>query len=142
MLGPMAAYRYRCAMRWADMDAFGIVNNVVYARYLEQARVELLFSTAAAAELEDLARGVVVARLEIDYRRPLTWRTEGIDVVLWTAEVGAGSFTLAYEVRDDGYVYAQARTVLVPYDFAAVRSRRLLEREKVYLRQYAGPSQD
>src|SRR4051794_2760729 len=95
-------YRYRCPMRWADMDAFGIVNSVVFARYLEQARVELLFATAAEDPgLTGLREGIVVAHLTIDYRRPLQWRPEGIDVVVSTAEIGGASFTLGYEVRDD-----------------------------------------
>ena len=29
-------------IRWGDMDAFGHVNNTVYFRYMEQARIEWL----------------------------------------------------------------------------------------------------
>ena len=29
-------------IRWGDMDAYGHVNNTVYFRYMEQARVEYL----------------------------------------------------------------------------------------------------
>jgi acyl-CoA thioester hydrolase len=31
-------------IRWGDMDAYGHVNNTVYFRYMEQARVEWLES--------------------------------------------------------------------------------------------------
>ncbi|MFE4477710.1 acyl-CoA thioesterase, partial [Kitasatospora sp. NPDC056789] len=34
---------YRCPLRWADMDAYGHVNNVVFLRYLEEARIDFLF---------------------------------------------------------------------------------------------------
>ena len=30
------------SIRWGDMDAFGHVNNTIYFRYLEQARIEWL----------------------------------------------------------------------------------------------------
>jgi acyl-CoA thioester hydrolase len=33
--------RTRMPLRWGDMDAMGHVNNTVYFRYLEQARIEL-----------------------------------------------------------------------------------------------------
>lgn len=122
-------------MRWADMDAFGIVNNVVFARYLEQARVDLLFAATDPAAVA-LQEGIVVARLEIDYRRPLTWRPEGVDVGLSVAEVGGASFTLAYDIRDAETVFATARTVLVAYDFAANRPRRLTAEQRRYLARY------
>ena len=32
----------RMPIRWGDMDAYGHVNNTVYFRYMEQARVEWL----------------------------------------------------------------------------------------------------
>lgn len=128
----MGVARIPCPLRWADMDAFGIVNNVVYARYLEQARVELLAGSAAGAGLPDLQR-IVVARVEIDYRRPLTWRPGGVEVALWTEDVGTSAFTVGYEVRDESAVYAQARTVLVAFDFQAQRPRRLTGAERDYL---------
>ncbi len=124
------------------MDAFGVVNNVQYLRYLEQARIDLLFGEAKQAGLEELSAGVVVARVEVDYRKPLRWSPEGIDVVLEVEGMGGASFTLSYQVRDGkssgDTVYAEARTVMVPYDFAAARPRRLLDKEREFLRAYEG----
>ena len=65
---------YLCPLRWADMDSFGHVNNVVYLRYLEQARVDWMFETAREAGVEKFSLGTVVARHEIDYKRPLVYR--------------------------------------------------------------------
>ena len=36
----------RQSIRWGDMDAFGHVNNTVYFRYMEQARLEWLHAQA------------------------------------------------------------------------------------------------
>jgi acyl-CoA thioester hydrolase len=123
------------------MDAFGHVNNVVYLRYLQEARVDMLFVHAPKHGAEQLASGVVVARHEIGYRAPLHFRAEPVRVETWVTRVGNASFDLGYEVLDlDGSgqrrVYAVASTVLVPYDLAAQRPRRVLAAERAVLETF------
>lgn len=129
-------YVYPCPLRWADMDSFGHVNNVVYLRYLEQARVEWMFMTAKEAGVKEFSLGTVVARHEIEYKRPLVYRSEPVRVETWVTRIGNASFTVAYEVKDDEFVYAVAETLLVPYDLAAERPRRLTAEERDYLKPY------
>jgi acyl-CoA thioester hydrolase len=136
-------HRFPCALRWSDMDAYGHVNNTSFFTYLEEARVDLLFEHAKRlgvdAALED---GVVVARHEIDYRVPLDFRVEPVLVETWVAELRHGSFTLAYEVKDEAdaeraeVVYAQARSVMVPFDLERGRPRRLTEGERAVLEPF------
>ncbi|MGI5443326.1 acyl-CoA thioesterase [Streptomyces shenzhenensis] len=122
---------YRCPLRWADMDAYGHVNNVVFLRYLEEARIDFLFRPD-----KDFQQGSVVARHEIDYKRQLVHRHEPVDVELWVTETRAASFTLAYEVKDGDQIYVRASTVIVPYDFDAQRPRRITAEEREFLREY------
>ncbi len=134
-------HTFRCQVRWDDMDAFGHVNNVTFFAYMQEARTGMLFAGEAAEHIPDLIRGVVVARHEIDYRRPLEWRPEPIEVDVWTAEVRSSSFTLKYEMRDQlatpgPAVLAEALTVLVPFDLTAGRPRRVTEAERVFLLRY------
>ncbi len=129
-------YVYLCPLRWADMDSFGHVNNVVFLRYLEQARVEWMFTTAQQVGVSQFSLGTVVARHEIDYRRPLVYRSEPVRVETWVTRINHASFTVAYEVKDDEWTYAVAQTVLVPYDLAAERPRRLTADERGYLEPY------
>ena len=113
------------------MDAFGHVNNVTFLTYMQEARTGMLFGGDAAEQIPDLIKGVVVARHEIDYRRPLEWRPAPIEVDVWTGPLTSSSFTLRYEIRDQlagaewrwvplgadagvGAVLAEAMTVLVP----------------------------
>ncbi|MFE0316869.1 acyl-CoA thioesterase, partial [Streptomyces albogriseolus] len=79
---------YRCPLRWADMDAYGHVNNVVFLRYLEEARIDFLFRPE-----KDFQQGSVVARHEIDYKRQLVHRHHPVDIELWVTEIRAASFT-------------------------------------------------
>jgi acyl-CoA thioester hydrolase len=66
----------RVPMRWADMDAYRHVNNAAFLRYLQEARVDMLFVHAAQRGATELAAGVVVNRHEIDYLAPMRFRLE------------------------------------------------------------------
>jgi acyl-CoA thioester hydrolase len=123
------------------MDAFGHVNNVTFRTYMQEARTGMLFAGEAAAHIPDLIKGVVVSRHEIDYRRPLEWRPEPIEVDVWTAQVKPSSFVLRYEIRDQlaGVVLAEALTVLVPFDLGAGRPRRVSPGERDFLSRYLEP---
>jgi len=117
------------------MDVFGHVNNVVFLTYLEEARVDMFFHPDSPVLA--LSEGVVVARHEIDYRRPLVHRPEPVPIETWVTRVQAAAFEVAYEVRDDDVVYARAATVCVPADLASGRPRRLTDDERAFLARFA-----
>jgi acyl-CoA thioester hydrolase len=119
------------------MDAYGHVNNVVYLTYLEEARVDMLFSLGSELGGKALSEGVVVARHEIDYRRPLVYHPRGVDIELWVGEVKGASFEIRYEVHDESTVFARAASVLVAYDLDEGRPRRLSPSERSFLEQFA-----
>ncbi|WP_406837313.1 acyl-CoA thioesterase [Streptomyces sp. AHU1] len=124
-------HTYRCPLRWADMDAYGHVNNVVFLRYLEEARIDFLFRPE-----KDFKQGSVVARHEIDYKRQLVHRHAPVDIELWVTQIRAASFTIAYEVKDPDQVYVTASTVIVPFDFEQQRPRRITAEERDFLESY------
>lgn len=120
------------------MDAYGHVNNVVFLRYLEEARIDFLFRPE-----KDFQQGSVVARHEIDYKRQLVHRHTPVDIELWVTQIRAASFTITYEVKDGDVVYVRASTVIVPFDFEAQRPRRITAEEREFLQEYTddGPEQ-
>ncbi|MFJ8807939.1 acyl-CoA thioesterase [Streptomyces sp. NPDC102490] len=128
---------YRCPLRWADMDAYGHVNNVVFLRYLEEARIDFLFRPE-----KDFKQGSVVARHEIDYKRQLVHRHRPVDIELWVTQIRAASFTLTYEVKDGDEIYVRASTVIVPFDFEAQRPRRLTAEEREFLEEYTDTKEE
>ncbi|MGW0944136.1 acyl-CoA thioesterase [Streptomyces sp. NPDC002623] len=127
---------YRCPLRWADMDAYGHVNNVVFLRYLEEARIDFLFRPE-----KNFKQGSVVARHEIDYKRQLVHRHTPVDIELWVTEIKAASFTITYEVKDGDVVYVQASTVVVPFDFETQTPRRITADEREFLNEYRDDDQ-
>ena len=124
------------------MDAFGHVNNVVFLRYLEEARIDFMFRLAPGDGIAALSGGSVVARHEIDYKRPLVHRHEPVDIESWVGEdQGRRRSTIALrgQGRDDGATSRRA-SVVVPYDLAAARPRRISPEERAFLEEYLVPT--
>ncbi|MET7637838.1 thioesterase family protein [Streptomyces sp. NPDC005438] len=129
-------HQYQCAVRWSDMDVFGHVNNVVFLRYLEEARIDLLFRLARQEYPGSFAGGSVVARHEIDYLKPLVHGHRPVTVETWVTKIRFASAILAYEVKDERLTYVRASTVIVPYDLDRSQPRRLTQEETSFLERY------
>jgi acyl-CoA thioester hydrolase len=112
----VARHRYHVQLRWSDMDALRHVNNVQFLRFLEDARVQMLVEVGRRGLETEL--GAVVVRHEIDYRRPLLFRTAPVVVDTWVTRIGRTSYTVAYDVREEhaDVVYAHAGTTMVCVD--------------------------
>ena len=80
-----------------------------------------------------VSQGLILARLEIDYVRPLMLSDDPVETDVSVIRIGKSSFDLAYELRHHGEVAARGRTVLVTYDYAAARSRPLTDAERLRL---------
>ena len=100
-------YVHRERVRFRDCDAMGHVNNAVYSTYLEESRIGVL------GGLGDF----ILARVEIDFRDELR-AGEQVEVRTRCPRVGTKSFELEHVISADGRVVAEARSVLVSYDYA------------------------
>ena len=112
---------HRETVRFRDLDSVGHMNNAVYATFVEQARIAFL--APQGAEVEDM----ILARLEIDFRSPLSLG-ETVEVGVRPSRLGTKSFALEYELRADGRLVAEAKSVLVGYDYDRGRSTAVPER--------------
>jgi acyl-CoA thioester hydrolase len=129
--------------RWSDMDAYGHVNHANTVTLLEEARVELLFTEAARQGADGMARGVVVARLVVDYLMPLVADGSPVRVAMSVREMRHAAFTIDYKVHSgqlEDMPAVTAQTLLVPYDTASGRPRRLTEEERDFLAAYRSGS--
>jgi acyl-CoA thioester hydrolase len=105
---------HREAVRFRDLDPMGHVNNAVFLTYIESARAAFLQHLGAVQTLEDLA--IIVARIEIDFRAPVRFGDE-VEVSARVSRFGGKSFDLEHELRVAGNLVAEAKTVLVTYDY-------------------------
>jgi acyl-CoA thioester hydrolase len=148
-------------LRWNDLDAYGHVNNAAMLVLLEEARIAAFWSHPETADTRradapptavldagphsDLA--TLVARNEIEYLRPLSYRRAPVHVVLWVGHLGGASLDVCYEVQDvppgapaaDGTtaeVYVRATTTVVLVDAATGSPRRIGDRERAAWEPY------
>jgi acyl-CoA thioester hydrolase len=129
-------HKVRIPMRWSDMDAYQHINNVAFLGYFEMARVNLFFEHPTHDAKTGMRRGLVVHSHDIHYKRSVEYDAEPLDVDIWVSTVRAASFRCHYELFDHGRLAVTGSTVLVPFDFALNRPRRLTDDEKAFLARY------
>ena len=78
------------------MDAFNHINNVVYFRYFENARIAYFERTPIFDQLAKTGIGPVVGQTECRYKRPLTYPDQ----------IRVGARTIA--LHDHGFVHEYA----------------------------------
>lgn len=111
-------YVHRETVRFRDVDAMGHVNNAVFLTYLEEARISYLLRFGAGVT------DMILARVEIDFCAPLRSGDE-LEIGVRAADIGTKSFELEYQVRAAASVAAEAKTVIVSYDYETGRSVEL-----------------
>ena len=108
---------YETPIAWGDMDAFGHVNNTVFFRLFESARMEYfrrIDFTGANARI-----GPILAATNCLFRRPIMY-PDNVQVGARVTEVKADRFTMEYMiVKSDGRVAAEGSGTIVSYDYGA-----------------------
>jgi acyl-CoA thioester hydrolase len=123
-------------VRWNDLDAFGVVNNVEFIRFLEHARVGFFdFLSLEGMMGSDLSPGngglpmPIVSQIDCRYRAPIRYPDE----LLLPVRVRPGSvFEYGYQIdqliisrAQQGKVCAEAVVTLFCYDYQARAKMRL-----------------
>lgn len=122
-----ARHVFPLRVRWSDVDAYRHVNNVKYVEYFQEARLRYFMHQHREG---DTFGEIVVARTDVDYRRPILFRSAPYEVHSWVSHVGRTSFVISAEIRDPevssaAQVLAGSRSVLVGFDRATQRSAEL-----------------
>ena len=123
-------------MRWSDMDAYQHINNVAFLGYFEMARVNLFFEHPTHDAQTGMRRGLVVHSHDVQSRRSVVYDAEPLEIQVWISAVRSASFRCHYELFDHGRLAVTGSTVLVPFDFALERPRRITPQEKEFLARY------
>ena len=128
----MTKFVHEVQVRWSDMDVYGHVNNARFLTLYEEARVAFMFAGGRERGLTSFEEGIVIARHEVDYLRPVDY-ADPVRIELWVEELRASRFVLAYELFDKDAVASRARSVCVPFDLDKGRPRRLSDAERHFL---------
>jgi acyl-CoA thioester hydrolase len=108
------SHDFACHVRFSDVDIYGHVNNVKYYEYYQEARVGLMHALKRADG--EALLSLVVARLDVDYKRPMLFRIEPYTITSRVSHVGNSSFVIESLIHDAGTTYSTARAVMVAFD--------------------------
>ena len=113
--------RSRIPIRWGDMDAYGHVNNAVYFRYMEQARVDLL--ERLGMPIDTATQGPVIVHTACTFHLPLNYPGE-VEVRVFGGPLGRSSIPTRYELRKVGEetLFATGEATIVWIDVSTGRS--------------------
>lgn len=116
-----ARHQIDLPLRWGDSDALNHLNNTIYFRLMEEARMAILYGAGLTLPADE---GAILAHASCDFLRPFTYpATVRVSHVI--SRIGRSSMELELvleKVGDDSGPYARGRNVLVWMDYVANKS--------------------
>ena len=110
-------------IRWGDMDAQGHVNNTVYFRYMEQARIEWL--ERVAAQIGSFSSpGSVIVNASCTFIEPME-HPGTVEVRMFVGPPGRSSLDTFYELWVGARKHAEGAAKIVWIDATTQRSTPL-----------------
>jgi acyl-CoA thioester hydrolase len=106
-------------IRWSDMDMLGHVNNTVYFRYMEQARIEWIYALAGGRGYDD-GHGPVVVNASCNFKVPLVYPGD-VEVRMYIGDPGRTSIGSYYDLLVAGERCADGAARMVWTDRASGR---------------------
>jgi acyl-CoA thioester hydrolase len=108
-------------VQWGDQDAYGHVNNVVYFRWMESARIEY-FRRSGLGTTDNSGVGPILASLQCDFRRQLRYP----DTLLISGSItsiGRTSMKMVHRIYSETQraIAAEGDSVLVFFDYQSQR---------------------
>ena len=114
-------------VRFGDLDAMRHLNNVVFLRYFETARIAYIRNLMPAhdpAHPEQSKWGLIFAECHINYRSPVYFDEE-VGVECSVGEVRRSAFQVNFTMRVAERVAADGYGWLVGFDYTAEKSSPL-----------------
>jgi acyl-CoA thioester hydrolase len=113
----------RIPIRWGDMDAMGHLNNTVYFRFMEQARIGWFDSLLPRGEAWNAA-GIVIANASCNFKRPINYPGT-VEVRLSVGAPGGSSVPTFYELLVDEEIHADGEATVVFIDMQRQKPIRI-----------------
>jgi len=109
-------------VEWGSMDALGHLNNTVYFRYFENARIALFATWPMEPLGMERSTGAIVAETRCRFRRPIVF-PDTVLVGSRVIEAGADSAIIEHAIYSPklGMVAAIGSANIVCYDYSAGR---------------------
>ena len=131
-------------IQWGEMDAFNHVNNVVYIRWCETARIELFRKIWGDRGinmkeiLEGNGVGPILANFNVNYKIPISY-PDNVIIQTRVAKIGNTSFNVEHQVFTEkmgNSVVAEASSVVVMLNYKTGEKFNLNSSMKLKLEQF------
>ena len=128
-------------IRFKDTDMMGHVNNANHLTYIELARLKYFDDVLQGARNWKNGPGLILARIEIDYRKPILIR-DNISVGTRCSKIGTKSVQLDWEIENDNNAktepVAQGIAVVVYFDYEKNQTIPIPEEHRKLLTAFEG----
>ena len=103
---------------WGDMDTFQHVNNAIYFRYFESARIQYFDALGWMGSLEQLTIGPILGSTSCRYRIPLTY-PDTVYAGAKITEMHEKRFTMEYLIVSEQHpeTVAEGTGVVICYNY-------------------------
>ncbi|MCG8614536.1 MAG: acyl-CoA thioesterase [Pseudomonadales bacterium] len=120
--------------RWGDQDKYGHINNTVYFRFVEEARVQWFEKLGYG--VDGSGDGPIILKTGATFLKELNYPTR-IQVKSYAGTPGNSSLPMYHEIIDseDGSVYCTAYVTVVWYDHNSKSSMRLPDSLREHIAQ-------
>jgi acyl-CoA thioester hydrolase len=124
-------------VRWGDMDAMGHVNNSIYFRYCESARISLLRRLNIAGRAEGSQFGPTLVTTSCDFKREVKYPA-ALEIGVRVEHISRRSFAMEYAMFFAGTedLAAVAHSVNAWINYAEMRAVELPEELRAALAAY------
>ncbi|ASJ98453.1 acyl-CoA thioesterase [Shewanella marisflavi] len=111
-------FHTRISVAWGEMDALQHVNNVVYFRYFETARIDFFNQLFPLDKLYKSGMGPVISDNQARYKRPVTY-PDTLLVGVSISDIHNDRFTMHYQVFSEQQqaITTTGSSVAVMFDF-------------------------
>jgi len=115
----------RIPIRWGDMDAMGHVNNTVYFRYMEQARISWFEALLPRGEAWG-STGIVIANASCNFKKAINYPAT-VEVKMFAGAPGGSSLPTSYELLVENQICADGAATVVFIDMEQQKPVRIPE---------------
>jgi acyl-CoA thioester hydrolase len=119
------------AVAWGEMDSLQHINNIIYFRYFESARMAYFDKIDIWTYMNETGVGPILASTNCKFRLPLTY-PDTVSVGTRISEIEADRFLMKYVVvsHQKGKVAAEGDGMIVSYNYRELRKAALPEEIK------------
>jgi len=112
-------------VRWSDMDAFKHVNNVIYLKWVEIARIEYM-TKFITGDLNNISLGPILARQDCRYIFPVTF-PDTVYIGIKVSELQSDRIIFEAKVFSKKYekLCAIVYNTVMAYDFVNLRKAEI-----------------